>query len=111
MKNYTRGASIPFAITFRDSTGGVVSTTSSASLRLDYPSTDWEHSRRFRFRSTTVSLTLDSTASGIWSGAWDSGVALPGIVNFNARTGTTAAGVYSQDGAFRILNPANLETT
>jgi len=109
---FRRGASIPFAQTYYDSTGGIVQ-PSSVRCWVTYLSTsvDGDGSEPLEMaRETTNFLLTYSTASNAFEGTWASTAAQPGWVYFHIKPADST--LDSVDGSFELRgNPANMASS
>ena len=109
---FRRGASIPFAQTYYDTTGGTLQ-PSSVRCWVTYPSTaiDGDGTEPPGLtRETTNFLLSYSTVSKAFEGTWASTGAHPGWVYFHIKPADST--LDSVDGAFEIRgNPANMASS
>lgn len=114
MQRYTRGSNIPIQTVFYDSTGGIAQNTTdaTASITVSYPAavstgeTGWPLDGNDRL-SATSTMTLASTATGVWTSTWASNVSANGLIQWDAVPSNLAYGV--NQGEFELVgNMANI---
>ena len=108
MQKYTRGSHIPIETVFYDSTGGVAHNTTSATVNItvSYPAAlattsdvGWPFNGDDRLTVTTT-MTLASTATGIWTSTWASAVSAAGLIQWDAVPSDLTFGV--NEGEFEL---------
>ena len=106
MRIFNRGQTINFNETFYDSTGGIAAPT-SVYVAISYPTSGFPF--RGCMTSTTATLTR-STATGAYTGSWDSRGSWIGTVWYSVHANDVTLAV--KDGQFELRgNPANLTVT
>lgn len=109
---FRRGAAIPFAQTYYDSTGGTVQ-PSSVRCWVTYLSTkvcnDGTGVLEMGRETTNFTLTF-TTVSNSFEGSWSSTAAYPGMVYYHIKPSDST--LDSVDGSFELRgNPANLASS